>query len=50
MRSGRGSHFADDNLPVTAIEVDGIRTNDQWRVCFRWTEKEPADVEIVDYH
>lgn len=27
-----------------------IRINDQWRVCFRWTEKGPADVEIADYH
>ena len=27
-----------------------IRINDQWRVCFRWTEAGPADVEIVDYH
>jgi proteic killer suppression protein len=27
-----------------------IRINDQWRVCFRWTETGPADVEIVDYH
>jgi proteic killer suppression protein len=27
-----------------------IRINDQWRVCFRWTDKGPADVEIVDYH
>lgn len=27
-----------------------IRINDQWRVCFRWTENGPADVEIVDYH
>ncbi|HJY05372.1 MAG TPA: type II toxin-antitoxin system RelE/ParE family toxin [Bryobacteraceae bacterium] len=26
-----------------------IRINDQWRVCFRWTEAGPADVEIVDY-
>jgi proteic killer suppression protein len=26
-----------------------IRINDQWRICFRWTE-EPEDVEIVDYH
>jgi len=24
--------------------------NDQWRICFRWTEGGPADVEIVDYH
>lgn len=27
-----------------------IRINDQWRVCFRWTEAGPTDVEIVDYH
>lgn len=27
-----------------------IRINDQWRICFAWTEVGPADVEIVDYH
>jgi len=27
-----------------------IRINQQWRICFRWTEGGPADVEIVDYH
>jgi toxin HigB-1 len=27
-----------------------IRINDQFRVCFRWTNEGPADVEIVDYH
>ena len=27
-----------------------IRVNDQWRVCFRWSEGEAYDVEIVDYH
>jgi toxin HigB-1 len=27
-----------------------IRINDQWRVCFRWTESGAEDVEIVDYH
>ena len=27
-----------------------IRINDQWRICFRWTDGGPADVEIVDYH
>jgi toxin HigB-1 len=27
-----------------------IRVNQQWRICFRWTESGPADVEIVDYH
>ena len=27
-----------------------IRINSQWRICFRWTEDGPCDVEIVDYH
>ena len=27
-----------------------IRINDQWRICFRWTEGGAEDVEIVDYH
>jgi proteic killer suppression protein len=27
-----------------------IRINNQWRICFRWTEGGPDDVEIVDYH
>ena len=27
-----------------------IRINDQWRVCFVWTDAGPQDVEILDYH
>jgi len=27
-----------------------IRINDQWRLCFRWTQHGAADVEIIDYH
>ena len=27
-----------------------IRVNDQFRVCFRWTEAGAEDVEIVEYH
>lgn len=27
-----------------------VRINDQWRVCFVWTDQGPKDVEIVDYH
>jgi proteic killer suppression protein len=27
-----------------------IRINDQWRVCFRWSEGDAYDVEITDYH
>ena len=50
-----------DDLPVPpgnrleALRRDragqhSIRVNDQFRVCFRWTEAGPEDVEIVDYH
>ena len=27
-----------------------IRINDQWRICFVWTDRGPEGVEIVDYH
>jgi proteic killer suppression protein len=27
-----------------------IRINDQYRLCFRWTNEGPTDVELVDYH
>ena len=27
-----------------------IRINQQWRICFVWTDEGPSDVEIVDYH
>ena len=27
-----------------------IRINNQWRICFVWTERGPEEVEIVDYH
>ncbi len=27
-----------------------IRVNDQWRICFRWSEAGVSDVRIVDYH
>lgn len=27
-----------------------IRINDQYRICFRWTDAGPVDIEIVDYH
>ena len=27
-----------------------IRINDQWRICFKWKNRNAYDVEIVDYH
>jgi proteic killer suppression protein len=40
---------------LEALEGDregqhSIRINDQFRVCFHWTDAGPEDVEIVDYH
>ena len=28
----------------------GIRINDQWRICFKWSGNQAKEVEIVDYH
>lgn len=27
-----------------------MRINDQWRVCFNWTNAGAENVEIIDYH
>jgi len=27
-----------------------IRINDQYRICFKWTQTGPMDVEVTDYH
>jgi len=27
-----------------------IRINDQWRICFTWSDGSASNVEIVDYH
>ena len=27
-----------------------IRINDQWRVCFIWTDQGAMEIEVVDYH
>ncbi len=27
-----------------------VRINDQYRICFKWIDNGPADVEITDYH
>jgi proteic killer suppression protein len=30
--------------------LHSIRVNDQWRLVFRWTERGPAEVRLIDYH
>jgi len=27
-----------------------VRINDQWRICFKWSDGDAKDVEITDYH
>lgn len=39
-----------EKLGKDRIGQHSIRINDQFRVCFRWTEGDAHDVEIVDYH
>ena len=31
-------------------EYHSIRINDQWRICFKWSNSEARNVEITDYH
>ena len=37
-------------LKGTRVGQHSIRVNDQWRICFVWTEAGPVDVEICDTH
>lgn len=48
LRSPPGNHL--EALKGNRAGQHSIRINDQWRICFRWTESGAEDVEIVDYH
>ena len=48
LRSPPGNRL--EQLSGDRLGQHSIRINEQWRVCFVWTEKGPAEVEIVDYH
>jgi toxin HigB-1 len=37
--------LSDDRKGQHAISI-----NDQYRICFRWTDAGPVEVEITDYH
>jgi len=39
-----------ESLSGDRIGQYSIRINRQWRICFRWENDGPYDVEIVDYH
>jgi toxin HigB-1 len=43
-----GNHLA--SLSGARAGQNSIRINDQYRICFIWTDKGPDLVEICDYH
>ena len=58
-RSWKNGRIEDLKVPpgnhLEALKGDhsgqhSIRINNQWRVCFCWTDAGAEDVEIVDYH
>jgi len=48
LRIPPGNHL--EQLARNRLGQSSIRINSRYRICFRWTEIGPADVEIVDYH
>ena len=47
------SALRSNRLELLSGDRDGrhsIRINQQWRLCFRWEDDGPYEVEIVDYH
>jgi proteic killer suppression protein len=48
LRSPPGNRL--EKLSGNRVDQCSIRINDQWRVCFIWTDAGPTDVEITDYH
>jgi proteic killer suppression protein len=48
LRAPYGNHL--EALKKDRRGQHSIRVNDQWRVCFVWTERGPDEVEFIDYH
>ncbi|CAH2404925.1 Killer protein [Mesorhizobium escarrei] len=48
LRSPPGNYL--EALKGSRAGQHSIRINDQWRICFKWTDAGAEDVEIVDYH
>lgn len=48
LRVPPGNHL--EALKGNRTGQHSIRINDQWRLCFRWTDSGAEEVEIVDYH
>jgi toxin HigB-1 len=39
-----------ENLSGSRKGQYSIRINNQYRICFKWSQNGPMDVEITDYH
>jgi proteic killer suppression protein len=39
-----------EKLSRDRIGQYSIRINDQWRICFEWSDGDAYEVEVVDYH
>ncbi len=48
LRSPPGNRL--EALKNDRLGQHSIRINDQWRICFIWTDAGAEQVEIVDYH
>ena len=48
LRVPSGNHL--EALDRDRLGQHSIRINDQWRVCFVWSEGGAWEVEITDYH
>jgi len=48
LRSPPGNRL--EPLHGDRVGQHSIWINDQWRICFVWTDAGPTQVEIVDYH
>jgi proteic killer suppression protein len=48
LRSPPGNRL--EALAAALADLHSMRINDQFRLCFRWTNEGPEDVHIIDYH
>ena len=48
LRGPPGSHL--ETLAGNRKGQFSIRINEQWGICFRWSDRGARDVGIVDYH
>lgn len=48
LRAPPGNHL--EQLARDRVGQHSIKVNDQFRLCFTWTDAGPINVECVDYH